>query len=102
MRVLSHEFNSRCIRPHPCIHAHPFMFCTATTTHEVQVQQYDVGVAMHKRHRPVHADFVRKHRADLLAVLKPILGSVKFRSLLSSEFDQFDQFDQYTSTQQMV
>ena len=78
------------------------MFRTATTTHEVQVQQYDISAAMHKHHHPVHADFVRKHRVDLLAVLKPILGSVKFCSLLSSEFDQFDQFDQYTSTQQMV
>ena len=56
--------------------------------HEAQVRQYDVGVASRKRHRSVRADFVRKHGADLLAALKPVLGSVKFRSLLSSAFDQ--------------
>ena len=41
--------------------------------HEAQVRQYDVGVATRKRHRPVRADFVRKHGADLLAALKPVL-----------------------------
>ena len=56
--------------------------------HEAQVRQYDVGIATRKRHCPVRADFVRKHGADLLAALEPVLGSVKFRSLLSSEFDQ--------------
>ena len=63
------------------------LICGAAV-HKVQVQQYDVSIAMHKCHCPVCADFVHKHRADLLAALKPVLGSVKFRSLLSSEFDQ--------------
>ena len=39
--------------------------------HEAQVRQYDVSVATRKRHRPFCADLVRKHREDLLAVLKP-------------------------------
>ena len=65
----------------------PVLIC-GTATHKAQVRQYDVGVATRKRHCPVCADLVRKHRADLLAVLKPVLGSVKFRSLLSSKFDQ--------------
>ena len=72
------------------------LICGAAA-HEAQVRQYDVSVASHKHHRPVRADFVRKHGADLLAALKPVLGSVKFRSLLSSEFDQpIDVFGELT------